>query len=104
MHSISLVFFYTHCNHKKPRCFHGVQKATDVTKLVNNDDQEIHLRKTKFIGFSEKVEELFNVYLTERNFFDSLENVLSNSDTMKCKAPYRTTLGLLFNLSYITPV
>ena len=72
--------------------FRGYRKRS-MLKWVNNIDQEILLRKTKFIGFSEKVVELFNIYFTEREFSGSLENVLSNRDTMECNAPRGITLG-----------
>ena len=56
--------------------------------------------KMKCIGFSNKTRRWFYSYLTNRAFFISLDNELSEAGTINCGVPQGSILGSLLLLLY----
>ena len=71
----------------------------DLQKASDTLDHKILLDKMKCIGFLDKTKKWFHSYLTNRDFFLSLDSVFSEAETIKCGVPQGSILGnLLFLL------
>ena len=72
----------------------------DLQKAFDTLDHAILLEKMKCICFSNKTTRWFHSYLTERVFFVSFDNELSEAGTIKCRVPHGSILGPSLFLLY----
>ena len=73
----------------------------DLQKAFDTINHEILFKKLKAMGFSEGCITWFQSYLSERIFFLSLENQLSDYGTISCGIPQGLTPGPLLFLIYV---
>ena len=73
----------------------------DLKKAFDTIDHEILFKKLKAMGFSEECITYFQSYLSERIFFISIENQLSDYGRISCGVPHSSILGPLIFLIYV---
>ena len=73
----------------------------DLQKAFNTTNLEILFTKLKAMGFSEGCITWFQSYLSERIFFISIENQLSDYGRILCGVPQGSILGPLLFLIYV---
>ena len=70
----------------------------DLQKAFGTINHEILFKKLKAIGFFEGYITWLQSYLSERIFFISIENQLSDYGRISCGVPQGSILGLYFSL------
>ena len=75
--------------------------AIDLQKAFDTIDHCVLLRKMKIIGFSDNVINWFRSYLSNRVFYVSVDNCLSDPGKIGCGVPQGSILGPLLFLIYI---
>ena len=73
----------------------------DLQKAFDTINHEILFKKLKAMGFSEGCITWFQSYLSERIFFISIENQLSDYGRISCGVPQGSILGPLLFLIYV---
>ena len=73
----------------------------DLQKACDTLDHTVLLQKMECIGFKESVIKWFQSYLSNRRFFEALENVFSDAGRINCSVPQRSILRSLLFLKYI---
>ena len=73
----------------------------DLQKAFDTINHEILFKNLKAMGFSEGCITWFQSYLSERTFFISIENQLSDYRRISCAVPQGSILGPLFFLIYV---
>ena len=73
----------------------------DLQKAFDTINHEILFKKLKAMGFSEGCITWFQSYLSERIFFISIENLLSDYGRISCGVPQGSILGPLLFLIYV---
>ena len=73
----------------------------DIQKASDTLHHTIFLQKMECIGFQESVIKWFQSYLSNKNFFVTLENVFSDPGRINYGVPQGSILGLLLFLTYI---
>ena len=75
--------------------------AIDLQKAFDTIDHNILIRKMKIIGFSNNTIKWFQSYLSDRIFYVSVDNYLSDPGKINCGVPQGSILGPLLFLIYI---
>ena len=73
----------------------------DLQKVFDTLDQTALSQKVECIGIKKSVIKRFQLYLSNRKFFMTLENVFSDAGLINCGVPKGSILGLLIFLIYI---
>ena len=73
----------------------------DLQKAFDTINHEILFKKLKAMGFSEGCITWFQSYLSERIFFISIENQLSDYGRISCGVPQGSILGSLLSVIYV---
>ena len=81
--------------------FHTGMIIVDLQKAFDTFNHTVLLQKMKCIGFKESAIKWFQSYLSNREFFVTLENVFSDAGLVNCGVPQGSILGPLFFLIYI---
>ena len=72
----------------------------DLQKAFDSLDYTVLLQKMEFICFKQSVIKWFQSYLSNREFFVTLENIFSGAGLINCGAPQGSILGPLLFLIY----
>ena len=67
--------------------FHTGTILVDLHKAFDKLDHIVPLQKMECIGFKESVIKWFQLYLSKRKFFVTLENVFSDVGLINCGVP-----------------
>ena len=78
--------------------FHTEMILVDLQKAFDTLDHTVLLQKMECIGFKESVIKWFQSYLSNRNFFVTLENVFSDAGLINWGVPQGSILALLLFL------
>ena len=81
--------------------FYTEMVLVDLQKAFDTLDYTVLLQKMECMGFKESFIKCFQLYLWNRKFFATLENVFSDAGLINCGVPQRSILGLLLFLIYI---
>ena len=80
---------------------HTGMTLIDLYKALDTLDHVVLLKKMECVGFKKPVIKWFKSYLSNRNFFVSIEGVFSEEGLLTCGVPQGSMLGPLLFLIYI---
>ena len=73
----------------------------DLQKAFDTIDQQILLKKMRYLGFSDSVINWFRSYLENRTFSVQVEDSFSSLGNLECGVPHGSILGPLLFLLYV---
>ena len=73
----------------------------DLQKAFDTLDHGVILEKIKYVGFRTSVIKWFEFYLWSRKFFFCIDNVFSETGTLKYGVPQSSIFGSFFFLLYV---
>ena len=80
---------------------HAGMILIDLQKAFDTLDHDVLLKKWNILGFKKPVIKWFKSFLSNRNFFVSIEGLFSEEGLVTCGVLQGSILGTLFFLVYI---